>query len=58
MLLQVRIEDVLEGRDLEVEALSELLKEETRRRESLDMSVSGDTNSGKKLHEVSNTAYM
>lgn len=54
----MRIEDIMEERNLEVEALAELLHEETRRRESLEMSVSGASNSGKKLHEVSNATYM
>ena len=42
---------------MEVEALAHLLEEETRRRESLELSVHGANNRGKKLHEVSNTPH-
>jgi len=51
----MHIEEIMEGRELEVEALAQLLQEEMREREALkDVVTAGAQNRGKRLHEVSN----
>lgn len=49
----------MEGRELHVGALAELLQEEMGERKALqDMVISGAENRGKKVHEVSNVTVI
>lgn len=48
--MQMKIDDIIKGRELEVQALVELLEMEVAEREAMQQSISGAHNNGKMLH--------
>jgi len=52
MSMQIKIDDIMRGRELEVQALAELLEMAVEEREAMQQSISGAINNRKMLHEV------